>query len=473
MVVHGVPGRLAKDAWWLDDETVPPRWLLGGLLIAGVGLADLMFWSSSPGIGFVVWVLGLAIAIHVTLWADVDRSRGLRAWGTLLVALVPAVELFQLSSSLIATLGLLFFSTMMVLGRWDWPCLLRAMRRMPLVGIALLVNDILGLRVAAPSTGAAKSALFDWAFPLCVGVVFIALIATANPVLDRWLVELAQWDSDISFDWERIVFWAVIGALTWPFLRLRDMTTRLQRTRAERGLRWRSGLLNDRSVLRALVVFNLIFVVQTGMDIGFLWGGVTLPEGMSYAEYAHRGAYPLLVTACLAGLFALLSQPYLETHPALRGLLYLWIAQNVLLVVSSILRLDLYVEVYDLTRLRFAAFVWMTLVALGLVLMVMQLVLRAPVQWFMLRAAGLGFLAVYVCALVNVDGLIARTNLARPDPDMWYLCELSEGAAPALAAWGHVCYSSQPIVSTPKDWREWGYRNARLRRSLAAMEVAQ
>ena len=33
----------------------------------------------------------------------------------------------------------------------------------------------------------------------------------------------------------------------------------------------------------------------------------------------------------------------------IRPLVYLWVAQNVLLVASSILRLDLYVQIYLLT----------------------------------------------------------------------------------------------------------------------------
>jgi hypothetical protein len=447
--------------------------VLGLLLLLGVGLADLMFWSIRPGVGFVIWVLAIAAAIHLTLWQDVDRKRGLRGWGVLLVMLIPAVDLFQLISFAIALLGLLFFAALMVLGRWDMAVLLRAMRRLPLAGIILIVMDVMRLRVATPSKGAAKTVLFDWAMPLAVGGVFIALIAAANPLMDRWLLQLSQLEHGFSIDGGRVIFWAVMAACLWPLLRLTRLAQTLGRAPVVRGARWRSGLLNDRSVLRALVLFNLIFAVQTVMDLGFLWGGVSLPEGMSYAEYAHRGAYPLLVTALLAGVFALMSQPFLEAHPALRGLLYLWIGQNVLLVISSILRLDLYVDVYDLTRLRFAAFVWMALVGLGLILMIMQMVQRAPVGWFMLRAAGLGFLAIYVCALVNVDGLIARTNLAQPDPDIWYLCQLGEGAAPALIASEQTCYSFQPSVSTPQDWREWGYRNARLRRSLAATEVVQ
>ena len=38
------------------------------------------------------------------------------------------------------------------------------------------------------------------------------------------------------------------------------------------------------------------------MDAAWLWGLAPLPEGLTLASYAHRGAYPLVVTALLAVL---------------------------------------------------------------------------------------------------------------------------------------------------------------------------
>ena len=229
-------------------------------------------------------------------------------------------------------------------------------------------------------------------------------------------------------------------------------------------------------MLRALLTFNLIFALQTGLDLTYLWGGVSLPAGMSFATYAHRGAYPLLATALLAGGFALVAQPFLPGRPLLRGLLYAWVAQNILLVASSILRLDLYVDAYGLTRLRFAAFIWMGLVVTGLLLMVWQIARGKAVGWLFARAGLLGLGTVYICCFINVAGLIARHNLDRPDHvfDVYYLCSLGDGAIPALAqatatTGQTICWDTALTIKAPQDLREWGYRNTRLRNSLAAM----
>ena len=122
----------------------------------------------------------------------------------------------------------------------------------------------------------------------------------------------------------------------------------------------RNDFFGVATILRSLILFNFLFAVQTVLDVAYLWGNATLPADISYASYAHRGAYPLIVTALLAAGFVLAAMRPggpAEQSRVIRPLVYLWVAQNVLLVLSSILRLDLYVQIYLLTWWRIAAFI--------------------------------------------------------------------------------------------------------------------
>ena len=478
MVVRGVPARLAKDAWWLDDEDPPKGVRAWPVLILSLICADALIWDFRPGAGLAVWIVLAGIAIGLTLYRHLDRRRLLVATGALILGVAPLFEVVSLGTFTIAFIGLMTCGVILAAPQWDPDNWLRAVARLPGAGCVQTLRDIFAMRVPTPSAGSFKSTLFDWALPIGAGAVFVVLFAAANPFLDSWLLELAQFDADLVPEFGRVMLWLLIGLAVWPLLRLGSLIGPLAQPTVSRPRQLRSAFLNARSVQRALVVFNLIFLAQTAMDIGYLWGGAALPDGMTYAQYAHRGAYPLLGTAILAGLFALIAQPYLGKASWVRRLLYLWVAQTVLLVVSSILRLDLYVDVYGLTRLRFAAFVWMVVVALGLVLIIMQMLGRYTVGWFVQRAFGLGLLAIYCCNLLNVDGLIARTNLADPRPGDYYPCGLSEGALPAIRVYElrtgtELCPSWRPYLSTRNDWREWGYRNMRLHRSLAVLEDAQ
>jgi hypothetical protein len=197
------------------------------------------------------------------------------------------------------------------------------------------------------------------------------------------------------------------------------------------------------AIRNSLLLFNAIFAVQSAMDLLFLWGGVRLPEGMSHAEYAHRGAYPLIVTALLAAGFVLAAMRKDgagEKSPLIRWLVYFWIAQNVLLVVSSILRLELYVEEYALTELRLAAGLWMVLVAAGLVLILARIALRRSNGW--LVAANLTTLAamLYAVSVVDTRALIAWYNVGHSFEmtgkgqrlDLYQMGDLGWTAMPAL-----------------------------------------
>ncbi len=111
-------------------------------------------------------------------------------------------------------------------------------------------------------------------------------------------------------------------------------------------------------MIAALFLFNVLFAVENGLDLAFLWSGAPLPAGVTLADYAHRGAYLLVLTALLAGGFSLLllreGSPT-ASRPLIRWLVGAWVAQNVLLSASSLLRTVDYVEAYSLTQLRLAA----------------------------------------------------------------------------------------------------------------------
>jgi hypothetical protein len=129
-----------------------------------------------------------------------------------------------------------------------------------------------------------------------------------------------------------------------------------------------------------------------------------------------------------------------ERSGVIRPLVYLWVGQNVLLVASSILRLDLYVQIYLLTWWRIAAFIWMLLVAFGLLLIVTRIVLNRPNEW-LVRANLMTLTAtLYVCSLVNFPALIAEYNFGHSREvtgkgiqiDMNYLLHLGPQALPAI-----------------------------------------
>ena len=256
--------------------------------------------------------------------------------------------------------------------------------------------------------------------------------------------------------------------------------------------------LNPQTIMVGLAIFNVIFAIQNILDISYLWGGAALPEGMTYAEYAQRGAYPLVATALLAAAFMLITfrQDCDSRHGRIaRGLVYLWIGQNVFLTVSAGWRLNLYVEVYSLTYLRVAAAIWMLLVALGLVWICVRIVAKRSNIW-LINANALTLITVlYLCAFVNFAGIIAWYNVRHcrevtghgATLDVRYLRILGPEALPALQWLQNEVQDPAKIPPTTnaaiqrlerqlarkmEGWRGWTWRRARLMEVTGANKTA-
>ena len=181
-------------------------------------------------------------------------------------------------------------------------------------------------------------------------------------------------------------------------------------------------------------------------------------------------------------MFALISKPFAKDAPVLRILLLIWVGQNLALVVGSLVRLELYIDTYGLTHWRIAALIWMGLVAAGLGVMWLQISKDHTNGWMMLRVGVLAGLTLYACAFISFDRVIAHYNLTNDVRlDRTYLCNLGEAALlevlelTGVDATDYCSHLRSPYLDTafvPEDWREWGFRNWRVRRSLQSMTEA-
>lgn len=245
------------------------------------------------------------------------------------------------------------------------------------------------------------------ALPLAGTLVFLILFADANPVIRDWLGDQHIGDFAVL----RPFLWALLLLFAWNALRPRLARHLIPSFDGTGDVRIPG--VTVASVTLSLLMFNALFALQNGMDVAWLWGLVPLPDDMTMAEYAHRGAYPLIGTALLAGLFVLVTlRPGSQTAatPAIRWLVTLWIAQNVLLVASSGLRTIDYVEAYSLTLLRLAALEWMALVALGLVFILWRMLSGKSGPWLINANAGAALLLLSVAAFVDHGAIVARWN---------------------------------------------------------------
>jgi hypothetical protein len=496
-----------------------------GVALVDVAAADFLLYGQPVGLSLLVLfalVGATVLAIHPTALVRNQLAK----LGLLFAGLVPLAENVSALSVSIAMICLSAFALSVADRLSARPARARnAILAFLLVAPFRLIRDFFRWRRTARRLGRRRmrfAALAVWIMPLCLGVVFMALFGAANPVIDYWLSLIDLWKLLDLIALGRLVFWILALACIWALLRPRlpYFFRRVPRAPgimlagkpvarspdgdqvgAEQGNTVQASVVQTfedvvfgkAAILRALIVFNLMFAVQTALDATYLWGGAALPDGMTYASYAHRGAYPLIVTALLAAGFVLAAlKPGSATSDdrPIRRLVYLWVAQNILLVISSIFRLDLYVGIYALTYWRIAAFIWMGLVAVGLALIIARIILRKSNQW-LLSANLLALSAtLYACSFINFAALIARYNVEHSFEmtrqgvplDTRYMRELGPAAFPAIDSFLSGREPSvDPVLADlaelraederwyracMKNWRAWTFRDWRLIRYL-------
>ena len=456
------------------------------LAAALVVLADQLFFLQRIGSTAGLFAAALLIAILVATPA-IGRSRP--ALAAAAAALLFVAVLGDDPSPLAAGLFLAAAALAVLLPRsrgfddgWRWA------RRLFLHALLSAIGPLLDLgrlRTARRRRGPARvdAALPLLALPVLGTILFLALFSAANPLISSAFARIDLLAAVGGLSIVRLFFWLVATQVIWGLLRPPRIL--LAPSTARDGELTLPGV-SPASIALSLAAFNLVFALQNGLDIAFLWSGAPLPGDMTLAEYAHRGAYPLIATALLAALFVLVTlrpgSPSAES-PLVRGLVSVWIGQNIVLVASTMLRTFDYIEAYSLTRLRIAALVWMALVAVGLVLICIRLWRRKSGPWLINANLAAALVALTACSAVDLGALAARWNVRHAAEvggsgvrlDLCYLNRLGPSALLPLVelesrpnaprfrervSWTRNLIMDR-LATRQGDWHGWTFRGAR------------
>lgn len=183
---------------------------------------------------------------------------------------------------------------------------------------------------------------------------------------------------------------------------------------------------------------NLLFLSFLAVQAQYLFAGraAMLVPGLTWAEYVHRGFFELVAATLLVlgvtwGAFR---QSGRQSWPL--ALAVLLILQTYGVAASAMTRLWLYMEAYGLTVLRVYVAASMVAICLILALVALAAATRQSFAWLASRTAFALVLLTAFTLSADVEGFVARTNVAHmpaAEVDVEYLGTLSADAIPAVA----------------------------------------
>lgn len=215
------------------------------------------------------------------------------------------------------------------------------------------------------------------------------------------------------------------------------------------------ALRNENTVgIISLAMLNLLLLFINSLDIIYVWFGFTYTPNINLTQYVHEGAGLLIFSIVLAMLVLLFffrgNLNFYKKNKWLRYGAYGWILQNVVLVISVLLRDYYYITHMGMAYKRLGVLVFLLMVLVGLITVFIKIQQRKT-AYFLWRVNGwFAIILLVVASCVHWDETMARYNLARKNSiplDVKFLLTLSDKTLPLLEQNQDVLADPKPVVN--------------------------
>ena len=188
-----------------------------------------------------------------------------------------------------------------------------------------------------------------------------------------------------------------------------------------------------------ILLVNLLLVIINVIDINWIWFNFKPTSETKYAQLVHEGTYLLILSILLsmAILFYYFrnNQNFYSKNRWLKNGAYIWIIQNMILIVSVLIRNLRYIEHLGLTYKRIGVIEFLCMTCFGLITLFLKVKKRKSTYFVLKANSWAGYVILFILTCFNWDLIIVHYNLNMPltNPiDKQYLLSFSDKTLPIL-----------------------------------------
>ncbi|MDD2361980.1 MAG: DUF4173 domain-containing protein [Oscillospiraceae bacterium] len=276
---------------------------------------------------------------------------------------------------------------------------------------------------------------------LPLAAIFISLFIKADEAFG-FLANKVYENLNISFG--KIYFDLIFGTGTAIFIAAWLITLRARKVPEKTIIKPCKGI-NEILTATVFIVIDLIFILFVIIQLGYLFAGMELPNGMSYADYARSGFFELCGVLCVSVIVIMICLIFVQKNDKQRlpgyisFLLTVFILCNYVIIASSAYRMITYISAYDLSEKRVMV-TWLDAVFAICMIGAIIKIWRPKFNAFSFTALTVIIMSVALNT-VNVKALIAdynvdkylesRTTSSERKVDIEYLGNLGSSAVKA------------------------------------------
>ncbi len=164
-----------------------------------------------------------------------------------------------------------------------------------------------------------------------------------------------------------------------------------------------------------LTLLNALICIVNLTDLIYVWFSRRTLTAWELSTYVHEGTNLLIFAILLAAVLLLVifrkNLNFFPNNEGLKKLAYIWLGQNIFMVLSVAIRNYQYSHNFGLTYKRIGVFLFLLIVLIGLVTLFIKIRDKKSHYFLWHRNSWAVYLVLLVAGFVNWNLLITRVNL--------------------------------------------------------------
>ena len=424
-------------------------WFLFYGLIIGVSF-DIFFYEKTLGISYLIFIVLILLILLGSFWGSLRKLNN-SVWLFTIPILLLAATFFIYSNQILRILNFLivpilvimFSSLITKVNRSDWSDIrfIGDIAKRIFIPFRFIHKPFLTLFKTADRRGndsksrVLPKVLLGILISIPILAIVIWLLSSADIVFKNLFL-----NTSISRITRHFFLIIIISVYTVSFLwaLIKAFNEREMATFSK--IKWKL-FLDPVILLTVLIIINIIYIIFSGIQFAYLFGGSSfiLPSSYTYAEYARRGFFELIIVSIINFGILIFGITFVKKDikrifVVIRTFLTVLVIFTFILLVSAFYRMLVYEQAYGFTYLRIFVQTFMIMLFFLFIINIIYI-------WYpklpIIKSYFIISLAIYIIMnFANVDSIIAKNNINRyfetGQIDMVYLKSLSYDAAPEM-----------------------------------------
>jgi len=424
-------------------------WLLFYGLIIGVAF-DIFFYNKTLGISYLIFIVLILLILLGSFWGSLKKLNNL-AWLFTVPILLLTVTFFIYSNQVLKILNylivpiliIMFSSLVTKVNRSDWSDIrfIGDIAKRIFVPFGFIHKPFLTLfKIADHRDKDSKSRVLPKVFigiliSVPILAIIIWLLSSADIVFKNLFLNIPI-SKIIKHFLVIIIVLVYTICFLWALLKAFDERERPTYSK----IKWKL-FFDPVILLTILILINAIYVTFSIIQFAYLFGGSSfvLPSSYTYAEYARRGFFELIVVSIINFGILIFGITFVKKDSkrifvAIRTFLTFLGIFTFILLISAFYRMLVYEQAYGFTYLRIFVQTFMIMLFFLFVINIIYI-------WYpklpIIKSYFIISLAIYIIMnFANVDIMVAKNNINRyfktGQIDVVYLKGLSYDAIPEM-----------------------------------------